>query len=143
MPKWLPSKVVYDGVDKRLKIWMGNLLLYMCDARNDTVASNAWRYPDAGCPPGEFVLGAPEANTSPDDQRSMGPWFIPVNNIPGHSGIGIHGGGSCVVPHSMDPYQGWCPTENCIRVQNQNLIHIVDSFDFSGVPMIVVQPNAI
>lgn len=111
----------YDGIDKHLKLFDADGgLVFMCDARNDSVADNAWR-PDAGCPPGTFDVGAPEANTDAADEISMGPWFIPLYNIPGHDGIGIHGGGSCVYPHSMDPHQGWCPTLNCIRLQNADL----------------------
>jgi|SRR5579871_3666081 len=134
-----PDSIEYDGIDKDLKVWIGGSIDYKCEARNDTVATNAWRYPDAGCPPGTYTLSAAESNTTPDDQREMGPWFIPVNDIPGHDGIGIHGGGSCVAPHSMDPVQGWCPTENCIRLQNENLVHIVNSYTLAGVPFKVVQ----
>lgn len=135
-----PDKIVYDGADKDLKIWVNGSLHYKCQASNNTVATNAWRYPDAGCPPGTYTLSAAETDDPGHEQTSMGPYFIPVNNIPGHTGIGLHGGGSCVIPHSMDPYQGWCPTENCIRLQNANLIHVVNSYVLEGVTFEVYQP---
>lgn len=81
--------------------------------------------PEGPLPTGTFVLGAPEWNDPEqvDDVRSMGPCFIPVNNVPGHSGIGIHGGGSAA-PHPLAAQQGWFPTENCIRLQNDDLYHV-------------------
>lgn len=119
-------KAIYDGIDKKLKLFDGGgTQLFLCEARNDTVARNGCRYPDAGCPPGTFTLNAPEADNPGHEQTEMGPYFIPLTNIPGHDGIGIHGGGSCVAPHSMDPRQGWCPTKNCIRVQNADLLKFV------------------
>lgn len=133
-----PDKFIYDGIDKKLKVIINGITVYQCEAHNDSVASNAWRA-DAGCPPGTYALQAAEPNTTEQDQTSMGPWFIPLINIPGHDGIGTHGGGSCVAPNSMAPQQGWCPTENCIRVQNENLIHIVNEYTLEGVPIEVVQ----
>jgi L,D-transpeptidase catalytic domain len=120
-------RAVYDGPDHHLKLYsdVGDLLL-LCEAHNDSVASNAWR-PDAGCPPGHYMLQAPESNdpsqpSTPDnDWVAEGLWFIPLTNIPYHDGIGIHGGGSCVQPNELEPRQGWCPTENCIRLQNEDL----------------------
>ena len=117
---------IYDGIDKKLKLFDDDgVQVCTCEAHNDTVASNAWRYPDAGCPPGTFTLDTPESNDPGQQQTEMGPYFVPLENIPGHEGIGIHGGGSCVAPNSMAPRQGWCPTENCIRVQNEDLLTFV------------------
>lgn len=119
-------KAIYDGIDKKLKLFdEGGAEVFLCEARNDTVSRKAWRYPDAGCPPGTFTLNAPEADNPGHEQTEMGPYFIPLTNIPGHVGIGIHGGGSCVAPNSMAPRQGWCSTENCIRVQNADLLDFV------------------
>lgn len=144
------AKVLYDGIDKKLKAVDANgAVIFQCDAHNDSVAANAWR-PDAGCPPGSYVLAAPESNnpeqpsTSDNDWVGEGRWFIPINDIAGHNGIGIHGGGTCTTPpdaNALRPRQGWCPTENCIRLQNEDL----DTFarlPISGKPIEVVQPPA-
>jgi hypothetical protein len=133
------DKLVYDGIDKKLKVFIAGDLVYGCEARNDSVADNAWRA-GAGCPPGTYALGGAETNAPGDEQTEMGPYFIPIYNIPGHDGIGIHGGGSCVAPNSMAGDQGWCPTMNCIRLQNINLTHIINSYQLDGVPLEVVQP---
>lgn len=92
---------------------------WRCDASNDVVQGCT------GCPLGTFTLGAAEYNEpdEADDLRSMGPYFIPVYGTPGHSGIGIHGGGSAS-PHPLAAQQGLFPTENCIRVNNDDLYHI-------------------
>lgn len=85
--------------------------------------------PAGPLPTGTFSLGAPEFNEpdEADDLRSMGPYFIPVQNVPGHEGIGIHGGGSAS-PHPLAARQGWYPTENCIRLQNVDLYHVVENW---------------
>jgi hypothetical protein len=128
-------KVVYDGQDTighssngydihELKCFDDQgflLIVYPCF--NESVADNAWRS-DAGCPPGTYTLGAPEPCDPGEEQTSMGLWFVPVYSIPDHSGIGVHGGGSA----SSDPLakqQGWFPTENCFRMQNEDLVHFV------------------
>ena len=138
--------VVYDGPDNHLKVFDENgKQVFVCEARNDTVASNAWRYPDAGCPPGTYTLEAPESNDphqpDTDDNNWIGEglWFVPLTGIPGHSGIGIHGGGSCVYPNSLNPQQGWCPTENCIRLQNEDLATFVKLVPSGGSSIQVVQ----
>lgn len=145
-------RLVYDGidydrdtdggVDHRLKLFDENkVLIFEAVARNESVAANAWRS-WAGCPPGEYTIGVPEINDDEDEQRSMGPWFIPVYGIPGHDGIGIHGGGSCVAPHSMALHQGWCPTENCFRTQNADLVVLVAILQKRGatsIPFTVAQ----
>lgn len=110
-------KVVYDGINHALKIFADDgTMHFYCEAHNDSVADNAWRA-DAGCPPGTYSIGEPEACDPGYEQTSMGYWFTPLYNIPDHAGIGIHGGGSCS-SDPLAPHQGWCPTENCIRVQN-------------------------
>lgn len=137
--------VIYDGPNHHLKVFDQNgNQVFLCDARNDSVADNAWR-PDAGCPPGDYQLAAPEYNdldqtSTPDnDWVGEGRWFVPIIDIPGHDGIGIHGGGSCVVPHELDPQQGWCPTLNCIRLQNEDLEKFVDLVPNGGSSIKVVQ----
>jgi GH25 family lysozyme M1 (1,4-beta-N-acetylmuramidase) len=144
------SRVVYDGIDHKLKVFDTNgAPIFVCDAKNETVADNGWR-PDAGCPPGNYVLAGPLAN-DPDQPLSdrnnwkgEGRWFVPIDDIPGHIGIGIHGGGSCVTPplsNALLPRQGWCRTENCIRVQNEDLETFV-RFPLAGKPIHVVQSAA-
>jgi len=138
------GRVVYDGADRHLKVFRDDgALIYVARCRNDSVSPIAWRS-WAGCPPGEYTIGAPEANTTPQDQTEMGPWFVPVYGIPDHVGIGIHGGGSCAGDHAMDPHQGWCPTENCFREQNADLDVFVDLLQKENVFPIkftVVQPD--
>ena len=143
------KKVVYDGVDKKLKAFnAAGEQIFECDAHNDSVATNAWRS-DAGCPPGSYVLAAPESN-DPKQQSVVGNdwigeglWFVPIGQIPGHKGIGIHGGGSCCPrppdSNALKPKQGWCPTENCIRLQNEDLEAFV-KLPLDGKPIDVVQP---
>ncbi len=143
------AKAVYDGVDKKLKLYDdAGTPIFVCPARNDTVASNAWRA-GAGCPPGKYLLTAPESNdpsqpnTDDNNWRGEGRWFVPIVDIPGHDGIGIHGGGSCVTPpdsNALRPQQGWCPTENCIRLQNEDLETLVQ-FPLAGKPIQVVQSS--
>lgn len=136
-------RVVYDGIDTfedgshRLKVFdQGGLLLVEYPCRNDSVSPIAWRA-DAGCPPGTYTLGYPEGNvttlpSTPDnDWMGEGLWFVPVNNVPGHTGIGIHGGGSAS-PDPLADRQGWYPTENCFRLQNTDLTHFVATLKTSG-----------
>ena len=141
----MSMSVTYDGVDKHLKVFNSGVQVFICEAHNDSVADNAWRA-DAGCPPGTYTLDAPESNdpnapSTPDnDWVAEGLWFIPLVNIPGHDGIGIHGGGSCVYPNELAPRQGWCPTENCIRVQNEDLAAFVKLISgHTPCPITVVQ----
>ncbi|MGP8102125.1 MAG: L,D-transpeptidase family protein [Candidatus Cybelea sp.] len=139
--------VVYDGPNQHLKVFdLSGNQVFMCEARNTTVAPNAWRYPDAGCPPGTYTLLAPESNdpSKPNDEDTNnwigeGLWFVPIDGIPGHTGIGIHGGGSCVQPNELDPNQGWCPTENCIRLQNSDLATFVGLVPSGGSSIQVIQ----
>ena len=93
---------------------------WSCEARGDAVPM-----PQGPLPSGTFTLGAPEFNEPYEavDLASMGPYFIPVNNVPGHSAIGIHGGGTAAA-HPLAAQQGWYPTENCIRLQNVDLNHV-------------------
>jgi hypothetical protein len=123
--------VVYSGIDHHLKILgEGDREIFSCEARNDSVAPNAWR-PNAGCPPGEYVLRSPQPNdpskpsTEANDWHAEGLWFVELAGIPGHEGIGIHGGGSCAAPNWLAAHQRWCPTMNCIRVQNADLARFV------------------
>lgn len=144
------ARLRYDGVSKKLEGHDAEgRQLFSYEARNTSVAANAWR-PDAGCPPGTYRLLAPESNdpnkpSTPDnDWVGEGLWFIPIDGIPGHEGIGIHGGGTCRTPpagNALAPRQGWCPTENCIRVQNEDLA-VLATLQLSGKPIEVVQAPA-
>lgn len=146
-PKAALKQVVYDGINKSLKLFDRNGgMMFACEAHNDSVATNAWRS-DAGCPPGNYVLADPEPNdqrrasTAVNDWIGEGLWFVPINGTPGHEGIGIHGGGTCKTPPNQNallPRQGWCPTENCIRLQNVDLATLV-TFPLTNIPIQVVQ----
>ena len=140
------ASVVYDGIDKRLKGFDAQgALTFNYEAHNDSVAPNAWRA-DAGCPPGSYRLTTPQSNdpTKPNNENTNnwigeGLWFIELVNIPGHSGIGIHGGGSCVpVDQALADHQGWCPTMNCIRLQNIDLKALA-AMPLDGLPIRVLQ----
>jgi len=145
------ARLRYDGVAKKLEgSDAQGRLVFSYDARNDTVSDKAWRLPDAGCPPGTYRLLAPESNdpnqasTADNDWIGEGLWFIPIDGIPKHDGIGIHGGGTCQTPpdrNALSPRQGWCPTENCIRVQNEDLAALA-KLPLNGKPIEVVQPPA-
>jgi hypothetical protein len=94
---------------------------WSCEAHGEAIPM-----PEGPVEAGTYTLSTPEFN-EPDeaeDLTSMGPYFIPVNNIPGHSAVGIHGGGSAA-PHPLAARQGFYPTENCIRLQNIDLYHVV------------------
>ena len=148
-------KLVYDGLDEfpdgshKLKLFNdAGQQIFVCEARNDSVGDNAWR-PDAGCPPGTYDLGAPEFNnvnvpSTPDnDWIGEGEIFIPVNDVPGHSRIGIHGGGTCVTFNSdqdaLLARQGWCPTLNCFRLQNEDLEELARLLPAGGATFVVRQ----
>lgn len=137
-------RLIYDGVDTfedgshKLKVFRDDgVLLRSFPCRNDSVGANAWK-PNAGCPPGTYTIGPPlnndpsEPSSDENDWVGEGRFFIPVNNIPGHDGIGIHGGGSCS-EYPLAPKQGWCPTLNCFRMQNQDLALLVADFQTNGV----------
>jgi len=138
--------VVYNGINHDLKIFNDrDEEVFSCEARNDSVAGNAWR-PDAGCPPGQYTLQSPESNdpakpsTDANDWKAEGLWFVGITGIPGHDGIGVHGGGSCAAPNWLAPHQKWCPTMNCIRVQNADLAHLVRTLK-APCPIKVIQPK--
>lgn len=92
---------------------------WYCEARGDTIPGIE---PMAA---GTYTLGAPEYNepTETEDLTSMGCYFIPIYGDVGHSGEGIHGGGTGL-PHPLAAQQGWKPTLKCIRVQNIDLLHL-------------------
>jgi hypothetical protein len=144
------ARLRYDGVAKKLEgSDAQGRRVFSYDARNDSVATTNRFAPDAGCPPGTYQLLAPESNdpnqasTDDNDWIGEGLWFIPITGIPGHDGIGIHGGGTCTTPpdrNALAPRQGWCPTLNCIRVQNEDLAALA-KLPLSGKPIEVVQPT--
>lgn len=139
-------KAVYDGIDKKLKLFDdAGTQVFVCEAHNDTVANNGWRS-DAGCPPGTYQLESPvqndpsEPNDEDNDWEGEGIYFCLLTGISGHSGIGIHGGGSCS-EHPLAAKQGWCPTMNCIRVQNEDLLRFVGVYmKHTPMEIRVVQP---
>lgn len=107
-------------------------LVFSCEARNETIANGQYGH-YGNCPPGQYKLGGlSHMNTQP-----FGPYFIEVVDVNGlwkqygRAGIGLHGGGSCVVNWSAGR-QGWCPTEGCIRFQNADLVTLVQKFYHPG-----------
>ena len=104
---------------------------WSCEARGEAVGNGP-------IGPGVYQLGAPEFNDPGDTQdlTEMGPYFIPVNNVPGRGGIGIHGGGTGTA-HPLAARQGWVVTLGCIRVQNEDLYHVVDNVG-AGDTLVVV-----
>ena len=137
--------VVYNEDSHQIKVFdPAGTMIFIASCWNATVADNVWRYPDAGCPPGTYTLGPPSPNTTTHDELSMGPTFIPVNDIPGHDGIGIHGGGSCnqTVEAALAPRQRICPTENCFRMYNEDLLALAKLIPDGGSMFIVHQSEA-
>ena len=89
--------------------------------------------------PGNYPIGNPVAiNSNGDvnadgipDGTQFGPYFIPIQNVPGRSGIGIHGGRSG--PQS--------PTLGCIRTSNEDITTIVTIHNQDPITNIIVQPR--
>jgi len=69
-------------------------------------------------PPGTYPVGEPIPNVGDRGNRvpSQGPYFIPINDIPGRSEIGVHGG------RTGPEY----PTMGCIRMNNQDISDLVN-----------------
>ena len=119
---------LFDSSTRTLKMFvLGGGLSYRCECRDKATGGPEFGH-NGRCPRGEFVLGDPIAK----DEPAFGPFFIPIEDAPGHSamadhgraGIGLHGGGSGL-DHPEAPFQGWVPTHGCLRVQNGALLHIV------------------
>ena len=96
--------------------------LFRCEMHNRTVRGGFGKW--GKCPRGLYELGRPVRK----DSRPFGPWFVPLVGpcmaLFGRRGIGIHGGGSCCRDWKL-PRQAWCPTEACLREQNEDLCHLV------------------
>lgn len=75
---------------------------------------------DGKCPAGSYTLGAVEYTDGAHELEEMGDYFIPVLNVPGRDGIGIHGGGSGLA-NPLASQQGWVETLGCFRLQNEDL----------------------
>jgi hypothetical protein len=117
----------FNAAAERLQVYAaGGQEVFAAAARNRTVnpGEGHWGH----IPPGEFKLGVPV----PKNAIPFGKWFIPVLDYLGQdqmqdfqrSGIGIHGGGSGL-PDPFAPRQGNVITEGCIRLQNEDLQHLV------------------
>jgi lipoprotein-anchoring transpeptidase ErfK/SrfK len=87
--------------------------------------------PSGDTPPGLYKVDRVEEIPANDSYaNAYGPqyvWLIEMEgqeSSRGRAGIGMHGGGSSLA----DPYyagrQGWAATQGCIRLQNDDLLHI-------------------
>jgi hypothetical protein len=88
-------------------------------------------------PPGLYKCGLPDDVLPTDsDKASFGPWFVPLIEMEGQmsrrgrSGIGVHGGGSGLADPFYALRQGWVPTHGCIRLQNEDVIRLVNTVKF-------------
>jgi hypothetical protein len=120
--------LMFDAQARTLKVFNpAGLFLWGCEARNRTTADGQLGH-NGNCPPGNFMLGEPR----PKNEVPFGPWFIPVLDYAGNhhmrdferEGIGIHGGGSGLAD-PFAPRQGFQVTHGCIRLQNEDLQHLV------------------
>lgn len=117
------------GTDGRLKAFSAitGVLLLDVAASNDAIAGDVFTH-NGRCPAGEYELGAPQAIAPPI--ASEGAWQIPLIDVnglwvaAGRGAIMIHGGGSAS-PEPLAPRQGFYPTEGCVRLQNEDLAHLV------------------
>lgn len=113
--------LVFSSETLRCKAFDGHgTLLFECDMHDAAVSGPGFGH-FGRVPRGSYPLGAPV----PKDDPAFGRWFIPVEDVPGRGGIGVHGGGSGL-EHPFALQQGWRPTEGCLRVQNQDLDQLVD-----------------
>lgn len=131
--KWTFDRVARSLTHASGTLEGGDYAGWTCPAHGDAVPM-----PQGPLPAGTYTLGPVEWNEPEEtaDVRSMGPCFIPLLGIPGHSGIGIHGGGSAAA-HPLAAQQGWFPTENCIRLQNADLYHVAQNVT-AGDTIVVV-----
>jgi hypothetical protein len=136
-----------DPNGERLKIFdPAGKLVFTCECRNRTTNDGSYMR-DGWCPPGSFILGAPEArNTVP-----FGAWLIPLLDMAtggpmqqfGRAGIAIHGGGSGL-RQPFAPQQGWQVTHGCWRVANESLaliVKIVHTTQKKGKCLVTVLPR--
>jgi hypothetical protein len=117
-----------DPNAERLKVFdPEGKMIFTSQCRNRTTNDGSYGH-NGWCPPGSFILGAPEAkNTIP-----FGAWAIPILDLSaggpmqqnGRVGIMIHGGGSGL-PQPLAPDQGFQITHGCWRVLNRDLALIV------------------
>jgi hypothetical protein len=148
--------LMFCGPQRELKIYLRNGelaghksgLLHLLECHdvgiNDGLLSDPYGS-KCKCPPGDYAVGTPMpcATRNPDgsvtqhnaDDRAYGCWFIPLADTEpdeafakhGRAGIGIHGGGSDL-QDSFAPHQGWEYTLGCLRLQNQDLEHVLVPF---------------
>lgn len=121
----------FDKTASRLQVYAaGGQEVFSCEARNRTVNAGEGHW--GHCPNGEFKLGVPvPKNTVP-----FGKWFIPVLDYLDHhvmrdfqrEGIGLHAGGSGLAD-PFAPRQGWVVTHGCVRLQSEDLEHLVTLID--------------
>jgi hypothetical protein len=99
--------------------------LWSCDADDTAVPGLPAPLPLGNYPYGPVKWNQPE-DAEPSGElwsRSMGPGYIIIGGAAAPRGIYTHGGGSGVA-FPLAARQGITPTENCIRVNNEDLYHI-------------------
>ena len=122
--------LIFIRSEERCKLFLGGgTLAGIWSMRNRAVEPGTGHWGE--CPYGVYTLGTPR----PEDSPPFGYWFIPVFNVPGRQGIGIHGGGSGL-PDPMADQQGWMVTHGCFRMQNADLAQLVDALKDEGGPVL-------
>ena len=112
--------LVYIDGEERLKVFNPcGSLAFTCECRNQTTAHGYGN--DGKCPPGTYDLLPPEARSN----VAEGHWFIPLADVPGRVGIGLHGGGTGLPGALTADRQGWQVTHGCLRLQNEDLARVV------------------
>lgn len=107
---------------------------WVIPARGYGANGPGWWMVGGDTPPGRYRLGDITAIPADDRQASaFGPYFIDLIELEGQesrfgrAGIGIHGGGSGLPEAWAARRQGWKVTHGCVRVQNEDLMRVVNS----------------
>lgn len=121
--------IVVDGNEgaQQLKVFgRDGHLVFRCAAHTWGQHEN-WRLPNGDTPPGKYEVGTIYDTTG---EAPYGHYCIDLvdlegqETLNGRAGISLHGGGSGL-SDPFAPRQGWVATHGCIRVQNEDLEHIV------------------
>lgn len=95
-------------------------------------AGPGWRVPDGDTPPGLYRIVQVDPIPITDPERdAFGPYFIALSSSTeeasvGRAGVGIHGGGTGLPGAYTAQKQGWEVTNGCVRLQNGDLLHLVE-----------------
>lgn len=96
-----------------------------------------WSVPGGDTPPGPYRAGSLHEIPESDPQSAaFGPFFLDLEELNGQemrygrAGIGMHGGGSGLADPWHAARQGWQVTHGCLRLQNEDLMRVMDSIKF-------------